>query len=380
MKKIHTLLLLISGLLSSGLVTAQYDNMFGVTLERYTTARPVPRTDIIDGMVVAYGDLSRISSGYHVYTDSVNPWDTDAPGYGHEGVYIERGGSKLRVEYRTPPSFEEPDENDTFPLYTYNLGQTGTHYQFEILANVDPGYVQIAKIIDLHPYPSMVPTETTIPLTGLVDLGTGPKYGSLFYSFDVNSADTAGTLSKDPHRFLVVVSKNATYSRFAFNHLSGTRDPRGIHLNWDAIGEAMVTSYEIQSFERNEFTTVGIVNKGTQTYAYPEYTIGSKTIRIKANLPFGKFEYSDTVELEAVLSVRPFTVLPNPAQSGTEITLQFNKQSLGKTEIAVFSLSGQPMFRKNITATTGTKVILPHLSPGIYVVKVGQQVQKLVIQ
>lgn len=368
-----------SSLFLSDRIFAQYDNMFGVTLERYTASRPVPGTYIIDGMVVAYGDFSRMSSGYHVYTDSVNPWDTHAPQYGHEGVYIERGGSKLRVEYRTPPSIEGLQENDTFPLYTYSLGQTSTKYQFEVLSNIDPGYVQIAKIIDLYPYPSVVPLETTIALTGAVDLGTGPKYGHLFYSFDVNASDPAGTLSKDPRRFLVVVSKNATYSRFAFTHFGGVRDAGGIHLDWDVIGEPMVSSYEVQRLDRGEFVTLGFANPMTHTVT-GSVGIEAQTMRIKATLQNGTVVYSDTITLAALLSTKKFNVVPNITTSNSMVTLQFDRDSYGPADLVIISTNGTPVLKKRIAGKTGEQITLPTLSRGLYIVKIGKMIQKLIIQ
>jgi hypothetical protein len=374
MRKLHVLLL-VGSLLLGNTIFAQYDNMFGVTLERYTTTRPVPARQIIDGMVGVYGDFSRISSGYHVYSDSVNPFDTDAPIYGHEGIYIERGGvSKLRVEYRTPPAIEGPDENDTFPLYVYNLGQTSVYYQFEILANVDPAYLQIGKIIDNYPYPSVVPTEVALPLNGSVDLGTGPKYGSLFYPFEVNPADPDGTLSKNPRRFSVVTSKNATYSRFAFTHFGGVRDAGGIHLDWDAIGESMVATYEVQHLDRGQFVTLGFATPLSHSIT-GSVGIEAQTLRIKATLKNSTVVYSDTLKLPAVLAEKPFSILPNITTGSSS-----DRDLYGPSELVIFNTNGTPVLKKPIVGQTGERVNLPNLSRGLYIVKVGKMVQKLVIE
>jgi hypothetical protein len=69
---------------------------------------------------------------------------------------------------------------------------------------------------------------------------------------------------------------------------------------------------------------------------------------------------------------------PNP--SSGEIHLSFNDDTIGSTEIAMYDLMGRKVFAAPCLLTEGRDevTINPKLSPGVYLLKVGNYSQKIV--
>lgn len=254
--------------------------------------------------------------------------------------------------------------NDTFPIKALKLGSKQLTYKMYFFTNL-PGY-SIKLEDSLGPGMVISNLDTALP----------PQ----FYQFTVDGNDAAGMGTKNPNRFNLIMSNNASFTpRFAFTHVGGVRDAGGIHLDWDAIGESMVASYEVQHLEHGDFVTLGFAAPLTHTIT-GSVGIEAQTLRIKATLSNGTVVYSDTLKLPAVLAKKPFSILPNITTGSSSVVLQFDRDLYGPSELVIFNTNGTPVLKKPIVGQTGERVNLPNLSQGLYIVKVGKMVQKLVIQ
>lgn len=254
--------------------------------------------------------------------------------------------------------------NDTFPIKALKLGSKQLTYKMYFFTNL-PGY-SIKLEDSLGPGMVISNLDTALP----------PQ----FYQFTVDGNDAAGMGTKNPNRFNLIMSNNASFTpRFAFTHVGGVRDAGGIHLDWDVIGEPMVSSYEVQRLDRGEFVTLGFANPMTHTVT-GSVGIEAQTMRIKATLQNGTVVYSDTITLAALLSTKKFNVVPNITTSNSMVTLQFDRDSYGPADLVIISTNGTPVLKKRIAGKTGERITLPTLSRGLYIVKIGKMVQKLIIQ
>lgn len=76
----------------------------------------------------------------------------------------------------------------------------------------------------------------------------------------------------------------------------------------------------------------------------------------------------------------PFTCYPNPFTD--EIHLRFGATTLEVNEIAIYDMMGRKVFAMPCLLTDGTNEVTvnPHLSSGLYVLKIGMRTQKIVVR
>lgn len=324
---------------------------------------------------IATGDTV-INAGYQpqrIFTDTVNSGDTWQSINTFEAVAVERHGARLVIESRGFIGVELPSQNDTFFLETSKLGiGNRDNYKLEIYLNFDPAYAQIGKIKDNY----LNVEYTFSALNGSLNF-PGPldsSYVNITHAFTVDPNQSAGTLSRDTHRFQVILSKNSSF-RFYFNQVHAVRHPDGeIVADWSATNEDSVRLYEVQtSSDGIVFSTVQTFQKGNQ-YSFRDLSIPKtkQILQIKAVMLDGTAVYTDKTTFEALLSEH-FVIGPNPVRSNETLMLRFTEEQLGMTVISIVSPSGNIVFSKSIDVQGDTNIRLPRLAPGLYVVRIARQ-------
>jgi hypothetical protein len=102
---------------------------------------------------------------------------------------------------------------------------------------------------------------------------------------------------------------------------------------------------------------------------------GTSFYRLKIVEQNGSVYYSETRLIEFDPSAHAFTFYPNPARQSITINGDFNNPVM----MRVLDLSGRLILQKLLT-NDRTEIILPDLSAGIYFIRIGQSVRKLVIR
>lgn len=408
MKKLHFLMIVVCFIAASHQATAQpiwknYGNFMSVDIYAQEGAVLHP----LDGVLFRYGskyyrywDTLRLNNrhiniygdtvlnaGYQPeqkFTDTVNSGDSWKFGHAGELMMIEKYG---------PVSF---GQDQTALLAVHATSYPGQEARFGVIQKNDTGLIKLLKLGynsrgNLHTdYYMKFSVNLDLDSLGYAngEVKLEDSVGSVvvaipvldtsytfMYHFTVISTDAENTGTKNPNRFKFVFTKNLPF-RFAQVH--GVRTPRTINIDWLPQNDDYVRSYDIQSFEEGSFVTIGSVDKNTHTYTYNDAPIAEQQIRIKANLSNGKVVY-DTTHIDAKLS-QAFAVLPNLTHAGSVITLQFDRLSYGQGDLVIVNIKGQPVLHKSITIQTGERITLPNLSPGLYFVKVGTMLQKLIVQ
>jgi len=73
----------------------------------------------------------------------------------------------------------------------------------------------------------------------------------------------------------------------------------------------------------------------------------------------------------------PFSIFPNPASR--QIHLNFPDTIAEPGEVVIYNAVGRIVFRKFFILRSGMEVDLPELTSGMYFVKVGKQVEKVIL-
>lgn len=94
-----------------------------------------------------------------------------------------------------------------------------------------------------------------------------------------------------------------------------------------------------------------------------------------------KFYYNEIQPdgIEKTLAKSVFNIYPNPTHNLLNIELPKN-QSNRDIQIEIFTVTGQSIFSKNISAVTLKTINLEHLTPGMYVVKINTENENFVKQ
>ncbi|TBR20150.1 MAG: T9SS type A sorting domain-containing protein [Chitinophagaceae bacterium] len=166
------------------------------------------------------------------------------------------------------------------------------------------------------------------------------------------------------------------------NWLSFTAKKQGknVQLNWSTSSEQNSRDFTVQhSLVNGSFINIGVVaaagNSNTvKNYAYLHRTAakGKNFYRILQRDFDGKFNYSE--ERMITMDAAAFMVLGNPVINGV---LQF-ATAVDQT-VQLYSLEGKLIFSKQVLA--GTHFIdVQTVAKGIYLLKAGTQIEKIVIE
>jgi hypothetical protein len=78
-------------------------------------------------------------------------------------------------------------------------------------------------------------------------------------------------------------------------------------------------------------------------------------------------------EYKPVTTIPAFTIFPNPAQNN--VNIRFKNPKADKTLITVYTLSGKVVLQQ----VSSAEQLTLHLHPGIYFIKIGKDIQKLIV-
>lgn len=169
---------------------------------------------------------------------------------------------------------------------------------------------------------------------------------------------------------------------------TGQQQGDAVLLNWKTAGEENNAGFEIErSADARKFEKIGFVEGSGDASAVRKYDFTDlnpflttyyrlKQIDGAAGTP-EQDRFGGTFEYSSIISVKNDTALsgiyPNPAQNHL-----FVRDSAPETEVSISDMGGKLLLKKKIKAAT--PIDINGLPPGLFVVKVGVETQKLVIQ
>jgi surface protein len=169
---------------------------------------------------------------------------------------------------------------------------------------------------------------------------------------------------------------------------TGQQQGNAVLLNWKTAGEENNAGFEIErSADARKFEKIGFIDGSgdasevrkyefTDLYPFPTTYYRLKQIDGAAGTPEqgrfdGTFEYSSIISVKNDAAL--FGIYPNPAQNHL-----FVRNPAPYTEVSISDMEGKLLLKKKIKAAT--PIDINGLPPGLFVVKVGLETQKLVIQ
>jgi len=153
-----------------------------------------------------------------------------------------------------------------------------------------------------------------------------------------------------------------------------------VNLNWKAVTEENVSTYEIEkSTDGRNYYTIGVVRAMTNVAVEKKYAFSDKNpgntgtiyYRIKAVDINGAKTYSSVAVVRLKFSKIPVSILPNPVNNELNITV--NSTQNNKGEILITDASGSTVKHLFVNFPTGQhqqKVDMAAFSAGIYFVKI----------
>lgn len=164
-------------------------------------------------------------------------------------------------------------------------------------------------------------------------------------------------------------------------NLKAVRTQQNIKLNWNAVDEANLVRYEIQSSADGvNFSTIAVMHPTrAQHYDFQLSDQGSakQFYRIKLVFHSGPIGYSNTCFLKSDQLMR-VKLLVNPVNGYAQ--LFFDQGWTGKVQLGITDMNGRIVLQGEYQLT-GRNLNIPvqHLKPGMYVISVryDQQVEKL---
>jgi hypothetical protein len=191
--------------------------------------------------------------------------------------------------------------------------------------------------------------------------------GSVFSSYSF-------TRSTDPASYCILLLPSRLMS-FTASIVS-----KKVALQWRILNPEMARYFIVErKGDNNQWT--GLANTpavaAQENYLYFDNTPlpGVSWYRLKIVEQNGSVYYSEIRLIEFDPSAQAFTFYPNPARQSITINGEFNNPVL----MRVLDLSGRMILQKILTSNH-TEIILPDLSAGIYFIRIGQSVRKLVIR
>ncbi len=165
-------------------------------------------------------------------------------------------------------------------------------------------------------------------------------------------------------RFRIVFENNAVVLPVAITKVSASQKDGGAEVSWTVANEVNVKGYTVEkSADGRTFTTVGTQqaakNNGQAALTnYSGYDAqpknGDNYYRIKIEGTDGKISYSEVVKVtigNAGTGIQ-IALYPNPVREG-KASLQLTNLEEGTYLVGVYSGSGQTIYQKKITITTG---------------------------
>jgi hypothetical protein len=151
--------------------------------------------------------------------------------------------------------------------------------------------------------------------------------------------------------------------------LSGSYVNRSIRLQWEDPDQALVEYYVIEkNTGDNVFNVIGTVfnkNESTGSFSYQDYqALQSNNIyRVRAVAKDGRMYYSGIITVAAgAAGLQNVYVAGSP---GTNMTLVANTGTDYHGVVAIYSISGQTLLKRNVLLSKGINtIVLPEINSG----------------
>jgi hypothetical protein len=292
-----------------------------------------------------------------VFDDSFSAQSSDdAPKLGNldENFSILHSGKQYAMEL-----YPMPVANDSFPIYINQY--TSQQYTIRLTwANAIAGG-PIAYLVDTY-------TKTQYPVssTGNTDV--------------VYSIDPAIAATKNANRFVIVFKNNGALPLTAIE-VNALKVTEGVKINWLALNEKNVKSYDIQrSNDGRNFDVVGSTtatgnNQPSASYSWLDKAVSATTYyRIKSLSEGGGEQYSPIVKVQFDKNASAtVNITPNPISDG-RLQIQLNNFNKGSIAFAVFDAVGKKLVAQSMTHNGGSSqygLTLPvNTAKGIYYLKI----------
>lgn len=152
-----------------------------------------------------------------------------------------------------------------------------------------------------------------------------------------------------------------------------------VRLSWEILNPELVNNFTIErKNNNNQWLAVSDIsgNDSQQQYAIIDNnpTAGYNQYRLRINEKNNSVVYSAIQQVYADLTKNTFTVYPNPAIDKISVLGNFKNPSV----LFLFDINGKLVLQKQLISNF-TSITLPYLSPGIYMLRVNETVQKLII-
>jgi hypothetical protein len=152
-----------------------------------------------------------------------------------------------------------------------------------------------------------------------------------------------------------------------------------VKLNWQVDNIEDAKRFTIEKLHLNEWKTIIAVNPVDHVVQYeavdPLPTPGDNIYRLRISEKSNRVTYS--TQRKVMINRASFTIYPNPAKDNITVTGRFDAGTL----LQLTDISGKTLKEKVIASNAYTvDFILPALPAGVYLLKAGSTIEKLVIR
>jgi hypothetical protein len=159
-------------------------------------------------------------------------------------------------------------------------------------------------------------------------------------------------------------------------------------LTWATLSETNSKAFITErSANGTDWTTLQTINASGNSNANMQYSAvdnspfqGITYYRIKLVDKDGKFSYSKIIALQSGLSIKNFTVFPNPF--ATDVKVSITSETVSMADIRILSLDGRTLITRKMNIQKGDNIVilndLGNLSKGNYILEVITPGDKLI--
>ncbi len=166
-----------------------------------------------------------------------------------------------------------------------------------------------------------------------------------------------------------------------------TRNEKQVTNSWTTASEINTSHFNVQrSIDGRNFVNVGkVAAVGVSTYSFIDNQLPTANdkltlyYRLQAADKDGSYQFSEVRQITINDKQQAISVYPNPAKD--KVLLKFSNNPSGVYSLVVNDVVGKLVLRKEIMAINGViSLNVESLNSGIYLVKVGEQIAKIVIE
>lgn len=153
-----------------------------------------------------------------------------------------------------------------------------------------------------------------------------------------------------------------------------------VRLSWEILNPELVNNFTIERKNtNNQWIPVSVItsNDSQQQYAIIDNNpaAGYNQYRLRITEKNSSIAYSAIQQVYVDFTKNIFIVYPNPASDKITVRGIFNNSS----SLRLSDITGKIILQKQLIYNS-TEIILPFLSPGIYLLQVNETIQKLIIR